>query len=158
MFKAFNLKRFLTSIIIPVGIGLIAALLTRNSMDIYGRINTPPLSPPSVLFPIVWTILYILMGISLYIFRETNFSDQEKRLGYVFFGLQLFFNFLWSIVFFDFSFYTFAAIWLVALIVLIVCNILQFKKADRLSAYLLFPYLVWCCFALYLNIGIAILN
>ena len=158
MFKAFNLKRFLTSIIIPVGTGLIAALLTRNSMDIYGRINTPPLSPPSVLFPIVWTILYILMGISLYIFRGTSVPDEVKRKGHVYFGLQLLFNFLWSIAFFNLSLYTFAAIWLVALIVLIVLNILQFKKADNLSAYLLIPYLIWCCFALYLNIGIAILN
>ena len=158
MFKAINLRKLITSLAIPLGTGLLAAFLTKDSMDIYQRVQSPPLSPPGILFPIVWTILYTLMGISLYIVREEKSSRELKQKAYLIFGLQLIFNFLWSIVFFNLSAYTFAAVWLVALIALIVLNIIYFFRINKTAGLLLIPYLLWCIFALYLNIGIAILN
>ena len=138
--------------------GGLAGFLTRNSMNIYGEINTPPLSPPGIVFPIVWTVLYILMGVALYLVRDSKANAALKSKGYLAFGLQLAFNFLWSIVFFNFRWYLFAAIWLVALIILIALNIFYFAQANKAAGLLLVPYLLWCAFALYLNIGIVILN
>ncbi len=158
MLHALNLRKLITSILIPVAVGGLAGFLTRNSMNIYGEINTPPLSPPGIVFPIVWTILYVLMGISLYLVRDSKADAKLKSKGYLAFGLQLAFNFLWSIVFFNFRWYLFAAIWLLALIVLIALNIFYFAEANRAAGLLLVPYLLWCAFALYLNIGIFILN
>ncbi len=158
MFSTVNLKKLVTSLLLPLLIGLFAGFLTRGNMDIYQRISVPPLAPPSVAFPIVWTILYILMGISLYIVRVSRASGEVKKIGYIFYALQLFFNFIWSILFFNLGAYTFSAVWLAVMIVLILLNIIWFGKVNNVSAYLLIPYLVWCLFALYLNIGIAILN
>ena len=158
MLHALNLRKLITSILIPVAVGGLAGFLTRNSMNIYGEINTPPLSPSGFIFPIVWTVLYILMGVALYLVRDSKANAALKSKGYLVFGLQLAFNFLWSIVFFNFRWYLFAAIWLVALIILIALNILYFAQANKAAGLLLVPYLLWCAFALYLNIGIVILN
>lgn len=158
MLHALNLRKLLTSVLIPVAVGGLAGFLTRNSMNIYAEINTPPLSPPGIIFPIVWTVLYILMGISLYLVRDSKAKNDLKSKGYLAFALQLTFNFLWSIVFFNLRWYLFAAIWLVALIMLIALNIFYFGRINKTSGILLVPYLLWCAFALYLNIGIVILN
>ncbi len=158
MSSAINLKKLITSLIIPLGVGGLAAFFTMGSMDIYGEINSPPLSPPGAVFPIVWTILYTLMGISLYRVRVSRGNPNDKESGYRVFSLQLIFNFLWSIIFFNLRAFTFSAIWLAALIIIIVINIIYFKRVDKVAGYLLIPYLLWCIFALYLNIGIAILN
>ena len=158
MFRTFNLKKLLVSLAIPFGVAFLSWFLTRNQMDIYSEINTPPLSPPGFVFPIVWSILYFLMGLSLYNVRSSGAPQQIKSLGYMIFGLQLLFNFVWTIIFFVFEAYTFAAVWLIALILLIAANIFVFSKSSKAAAYMLVPYLIWCVFALYLTIGIAILN
>lgn len=158
MFGAINLRKLITSILIPLGVGFLASLFTRNAMNIYQEINQPPLTPPGAIFPIVWTVLYILMGVALYRVRSSRARLVEKQKGYRAFALQLIFNFLWSIIFFNLGAYTFAAIWLVALIVLILINIIYFYRVDDVAAYLLLPYLIWCLFALYLNIAIAVIN
>ncbi len=158
MLHTLNLRKLISSIAIPLAVGLLAAFFTSGSMDLYSRINTPPLSPPGILFPIVWTVLYTLMGISLYLVRETNGDEELKRKGYIIFALQLIFNFLWTIVFFNLNWYLFAAIWLVALIILIILNILYFGRVNTTAGILLVPYLLWCAFALYLNVVIFILN
>jgi len=158
MLHAFNLKKLVTSIFIPVAVGLLSWLLTKDSMNIYSEIISPPLSPPGFIFPIVWSILFVLMGVSLYLVRETKGNDELKRKGYIIFGTQLLFNFLWSIVFFNFRWFLFSAIWLILLIGLIIFNILYFGKINETAGLLLVPYLLWCSFALYLNIGIFILN
>ena len=158
MFSAINLKKLATSLLIPLATGFLSWLFTNGNMEIYQRINVPPLSPASILFPIVWTILYILMGISLYIFRVSRADCETKRKGYMFYALQLLFNFMWTVLFFNIEAFTFSAVWLAVMIILILFNIIWFSRANKLSAYLLVPYLIWCIFALYLNIGIAILN
>lgn len=158
MFEAINLKKLAVGILIPVGVGVLSYVLTKGSMDVYNDINTPPLSPPSVLFPIVWSILYILMGVSLY--RVLVKRNNTAKCGgcLVLYGIQLFFNLLWSVWFFNLRMFAFSSIWLAVMIVLIISVVICFKKFDKWAAYLMLPYLLWCIFALYLNIGVAVLN
>ena len=158
MLHTINLRRLISSVLIPVTTGLLAWFFTRNSMDIYSRIISPPLSPPGALFPVVWSLLYVLMGVSLYIVRDSRGNSADKSRGYLAFAAQLVFNFLWTIVFFNLGWYIFADVWLMLLIILITLNIFYFGKVNSTAAALLVPYLLWCVFALYLNIGIAILN
>ena len=150
-----NKSTLIIFILIPLAAGSLSALLSGNSAA-YLALNKPPLSPPSFLFPIVWTILYILMGISSYIIYESETPEKNKALRLYF--IQLFFNFLWSIFFFGFSMYLFAFLWLLVLIILIALMIYQFHKISPVAAYLQFPYLIWCLFAAYLNFMIYQLN
>ena len=143
------------AILIPIAVGTLSALFSGN-MQIYSRINKPALSPPGTLFPIVWTILYILMGISSYIIYESNDLNKESALRT--YALQLFFNFFWSIIFFRLNLYFTAFVWLLALIFLIVKMIVQFHRIKPIAAYLQMPYLLWCVFAAYLNFMIFRLN
>lgn len=150
-----NKSSLILSILIPLAVGSLSALLSNNAMS-YATLNKPAASPPGFIFPIVWTILYILMGISYYIVRESGSPDSAKALTtYV---LQLFLNFGWSIIFFGFSQYLFAFIWLIALIITILIMIYQFYLISPLAAYLQIPYLLWCLFASYLNLAIYFMN
>lgn len=152
-----KLKPFLISLFIPVFlIGGLSALLTRKSMNIYSKINEPPLSPPSWLFPVVWTILFILMGIASYIIYESDSST--KNLALTIYGVQLIVNFIWTLVFFNDQKYTLSVFIIVLLLLLIAYTIYLFAQINKIAAYLLVPYLIWVAFATYLNIGIAILN
>ena len=143
------------AILIPIAIGLLSALLSGN-MTLYDTIQKPALSPPAILFPIVWTVLYILMGISSYIILQSD--DILKWNALFFYLLQLFVNFVWSIIFFGFGAYWFAFIWLLLLIGLILIMIYKFYQINPLAAYLQIPYLLWCIFASYLTYMIYILN
>lgn len=147
------------AIAIPLTVGIAAAALTRDSMNIYDRLNTPPLSPPAILFPIVWTILYILMGVSsamVYIDREKN--PEAARRALIYYAASLILNFAWSIVFFKLEAAFFALIVLIALLYCIIRTILEYKKIKPLAAYLQIPYALWVVFAGYLNAGIWLLN
>ena len=158
MIRAFNLKKFLSSVAYPVGGGVLSAILTSGAMKSYADMSKPPLSPPGWVFPVVWTILYILMGISLYIIRESAVSRCQKNDAILKFVIQLILNILWPIWFFSFRFCAFAAVWLVALIISVALMINAFSKISRTAAYIQIPYLFWCIFALYLNIGICVLR
>ena len=158
MLKAINLKKLVISLLIPILVGVISSLITRSSMEMYDMVQKPFLSPPKIIFPIVWSILFIMMGISLYGVTQSNAPQGEKSLSYIVFLLQLLFNFLWPVFFFNFQLYTFSAVWLFILILLIALNAYMFFKLNKWSGYLLLPYLAWCIFALYLNIGVAYLN
>ena len=150
-------KKLLICIAIPLAVGGLSALFTAGNMKLFEDINKPPLSPPGWLFPVVWTILYVLMGIALYLVVMTK-TRENKTPAIISFGVQLFFNFFWSIIFFNAQAYLFAFIWLILLWVAIVVNIYFFNKINSTSAKLLIPYLVWVTFAGYLNLGIYILN
>ena len=143
------------AILIPIAVGILSALFSGN-MQIYSSINKPALSPPGILFPIVWTILYILMGISSYIIYKSN--DPKKESALRTYALQLFFNFYWSIIFFRFNLYFTAFVWLLVLIFLIIKMIRQFYRIKQIAAYIQIPYLLWCLFAAYLNFMIFRLN
>ncbi len=153
------LKTYLISIAISLAVGGLSALFTLGNMDIYSQITIPPLSPPSALFPIVWTVLYFLMGISsAKIYRSLLRNPTDAKIGLLLYALQLIFNFFWSIFFFNFEAFTFSFFWLLALWFLIITMIVFFKKVSPAAAYLQIPYLLWVTFAAYLNLAIAILN
>ena len=147
------------AIAIPVTVGLAAAGLTKNSMDIYGQLNTPPLSPPAWLFPIVWTLLYIMMGISsAIVFTGRDLNPEDAKNGLTYYAVSLVLNFAWSIIFFKYQAAFFALICLVALLVMIVRTIFFYLKVNKVAAYLQIPYAIWVLFAGYLNAGIWLLN
>lgn len=148
MNKPNKISELAIAILIPLAVGSISALLSRN-MALYSSLSKPAFSPPAFLFPLVWTILYILMGISSYLIYSSD-SDQKSDALKTY-ALQLFFNFCWSIIFFRFSLYLPALIWLVILILLIIKMIRQFYLINPTAAYLQIPYLLWCLFAAYLN-------
>lgn len=155
MDKIKNKSALIISILIPLAAGSLSALASGN-MAAYSALNKPFLSPPALVFPVVWTILYILMGISSYIIYVSDNPKSRKALKtYV---LQLCFNFFWSIIFFRFSWYLPAFFWLTALIILILVMIKQFSEIKPAAAYLQIPYLLWCVFAAYLNLSIYLLN
>lgn len=139
-------------------IGALSGWLTRDGTKIYNEtITQPPLSPPSIVFPIVWGILFALMGIgAARIYLAPASSARSRSL--LLFLIQLAFNFFWSIIFFNFQAFGFAFIWLIMLWVLILLMILSFYKVDKLAAWLQIPYLLWVTFAAYLNFGVWFLN
>ena len=143
---------------ISLSVGTLSGLLSMNGMEIYAAMaEKPPLSPPGWLFPVVWTALYILMGISAArIWQLPESSERSKGLNlYV---AQLVVNFFWSLIFFNAQAYGFGAIWLFLLFGLVVKMVLEFRKIDPKAAKLQIPYLLWLMFAAYLNIGVWILN
>ncbi|MBQ6020787.1 MAG: tryptophan-rich sensory protein, partial [Clostridia bacterium] len=144
-------KKLIICLIVPLAVGGLSALLTGNAMQSFNNVAKPPLSPPGWLFPVVWTVLYLLMGYASYlVVREQKPTDTSLAV----YGLQLFFNFCWSIIFFRFESYLFAFVWLVLLWLLILAAILLFRRTSKTAAYLLIPYLLWVSFAGYLNFGI----
>ncbi len=143
------------SILIPLAVRTMSAFFSGN-MSSYSILTQPAFSPPGFIFPVVWTILYILMGASSYIVYSSNSPNKSKAL--LLYCIQLFFNFCWSIIFFGLDLFLFAFIWLIALIFIIIIMIRQFLIVNPLSAYLQIPYLIWCIFAAYLNFSIFLLN
>ena len=146
--KIKNKSTLIIAILIPIAVGTLSAFFSGRT-SLYSQINKPSLSPPGFVFPIVWTILYILMGISSYIIYESENPNKKNALRT--YAIQLFFNFWWSIIFFRFSLYLVAFLWLLSLIAIIIVMIYQFYQIKRLASYLQIPYLLWCLFAAYLN-------
>lgn len=151
-------KQFLICLAIPLLVGGLSALITRTGMDIFETINKPPLSPPGWIFPVVWTVLFILMGIASYLVLVSGKPQGEINRALTVYGIQLIFNFFWSIFFFNFSLYLFSFIWLVLLWLLILAAIVLFYRISKPAGYLMIPYLLWVTFAGYLNFQIYLLN
>lgn len=149
-------KPLLISILIPLAVGGLSALITGGAMEDFALINKPALSPPAWLFPVVWTILYILMGIASYIVWQSKSREKDSALRV--YALQLFFNFFWSFIFFNLQNYLFAFIWLLALWVLIIITTVLFYRINKIAGYLMIPYLLWVTFAAYLNFAIYLIN
>lgn len=153
-----NFKALLISVAIPLLAGLLSGFLSRGGMEQFATLNKPPLSPPGILFPIVWTILYILMGVASYLVFTSEKKNQDVKDALTVYGTQLIVNFFWSIFFFRMQWYLFAFFWLVLLWVLIFYTIRLFYPISKPAAYLMIPYLLWVTFAGYLNLGIYLLN
>lgn len=151
-----KLKPLIVSLLIPLGIGGLSGFLTTNSMEVYKNLNQPNLAPPPLVFPVVWTILYILMGISAYLIYQSDSADKGKAL--ILYGAQLIFNFIWPLIFFNGAMYLFSFIWLVALWIVVLLMINSFYNINKSAAYLQIPYLLWLTFAAYLNLSICLLN
>lgn len=151
-------KTLLICIAIPLFVGGLAGFISRGSMSAFAVLNQPPLSPPGWLFPVVWTILYTLMGIASYIVLTSGAPQEDTSKAIKLYGWQLLFNFFWVFWFFNLQLYFFSFVWLIALWLLILATIVSFSRISRLAAYLTIPYLLWVTFAGYLNLGIALLN
>lgn len=146
-------KKLIIYLLIPIVVGFIGNLLG-GSTDIYSKINTPSFAPPGFLFPIAWTILYILMGISSYMISK----EQESTEALTVYFIQLGVNALWSLFFFRFNWFLFSALWIVLLLCLVIYMIYLFNKLNKTAAYLQIPYVLWLAFALVLNSSIYLLN
>lgn len=140
-------------IFLPLCLGTIIGLITQSSY--FETLNKPPLSPPPILFPIAWTILYLLMGISYYLYKKKTYDNKTETIIYY---LQLIVNLLWSIIFFTLKLKFLSIIWILILTILVYTLIKLFLQKYKLSGYLNIPYLIWCIFATYLTIGIYLLN
>lgn len=149
-----KLSQKLLYILTPLIGGSIVGLIINKSID-YNYLVNPPLSPPSYLFPIVWNILYLLIGISYYIYRKNN---NDNSLTIKLYYIQLILNYLWSIIFFTLKLRTLAVIWIIVLAITIIYLMIRFYKEERTIFYLFIPYILWILFATYLNIGIVVLN
>lgn len=149
-------KQLIISLAISLGTGFLSGLVSMMGMENFENANKPPLTPPNYLFPIVWTILFILMGISAYIvFRSDELAKSNALIVY---GIQLLVNFFWPIFFFNMSAYLFSFIWIIVLWLLIIIMIKMFYQINKTAALLQIPYLLWVTFAAYLNFCVYLLN
>ena len=147
-----NWKTLLICILIPLAVGTTAGLLTMGGMEQFQELNKPMLAPPAWLFPVVWTILYILMGASSYLILD------QKGKALTIYGYQLLVNFLWPVFFFNFGWFGFSYLWLILLWILVAKMIWEFDKISLTAALMNIPYLLWLSFAGYLNLTIWLLN
>ena len=157
--KRFKITNLLIYIVSAELVGVLSAVVSGgNFRAFYSSLNQPPFAPPAWLFPVVWTILFILMGIASYLVSVSNTDPTYTDNALTVYGLQLAVNFLWTIFFFRFGWYLFSFFWLLILWGLILLTTLKFGRLSKTAAYLMLPYLVWVTFAAYLNLGVAMLN
>lgn len=146
------------SILIPLAIGAVSGFISMGAMDDFSLLQKPALSPPGWLFPVVWSFLYVLMGISSYLVNKSNAPKEEIKRANLVYAASLFFNFFWSIIFFNLKQYFLAFIWLLVLLFLVCYTIYLYYGISKTAAYLQIPYVLWLIFAAYLNYGIYTLN
>lgn len=149
-----NILKNLFYLLLPILIGILVSFLIKNSID-YASLAKPLLAPPSILFPIVWSIIYIIMGISYYLLNKNNYVDIDTKKVYY---AQLIVNALWSVIFFLFKLRLLSCFWIILLDILVIVMIYKFYNINKISSYLNILYLIWCLFATYLTIGIYVLN
>lgn len=138
----------------PLLLGTISGIITIDKTN-YQTLIKPKLAPPGIIFPIVWTILYILIGLSYYLYKKNAKKNITEEIIYY---IQLFINITWPIIFFTLNLRFLALIWVLILTILVYTLITLFIQKNKISAYLLIPYLIWCIFATYLNTGFFLLN
>ncbi len=153
-----NWKTLLLCLAVPLAAGGIGALLAGGFRESYGAMYKPLLSPPGWVFPVVWTVLYLLMGYAGWLVLTSDASEPRRRRALTVFGVQLLLNLLWPLLFFRLGWYGFAFVWLLLLILAVLLCLLLFRYIVKRAGDLLVPYLLWLFFAAYLNLGAAILN
>jgi len=149
-------KELIVSIAISLGVGALSGYLTKNSMSLYQELVKPPLTPPGWIFPIVWTILFALMGLSAYLIYVSD--SKEKNQALQIYAIQLMLNFIWSLAFFNMQAYLLAFVILILLWISIIAMIKVFYEINPLAGKMQVPYLLWVTFAGYLNLAIYLLN
>lgn len=150
-----NLKTLLISILIPNTAGIIANLLGNSKMG-FEQINQPAFTPPNIVFPIVWIILYSLMGISSYIIYTSN--NKNKKNALIIYSIQLLINTFWTLFYFNLKWFLFSFIWILLLIIFVILMFYKFYKINKTAAYLQIPYILWLIFAAILNFNVYLLN
>ena len=149
-------KPLLLSLLISLGVGGLSAFLTKDSMETYKTLKQPPLAPPGWVFPVVWTILFILMGIAAYLVWIKNDPNRDTTL--LWYAAQLVFNFCWTLLFFNARWFGVSLLWLLVLWALILITTIKFYRTTPAAGWLMLPYLLWVTFAAYLNAGVWYLN
>lgn len=151
-------KTYAFCILLAQAVGALSAWVTREGVERFNAcVQKPPLTPPSAVFPVVWTILFALMGVgAARVALSPPFRQRQRALAL--FLLQLGANFLWSVLFFNTGRYGLALLWLAVLWLLILAMLLAFRRVDRPAGWLQLPYLLWVAFAAYLNLGVWVLN
>lgn len=158
-FKSKSKNSNLLILILPLLIGIISFIINKNYItSVYESLNKPPLSPPEYIFSVVWTILYILLGISGYYINKAHFNSIDKTNAMLIFFTQLVLNFIYIFIFFRLNMYGLALLITLLLFTSSIITFLMFKKINKFASYLVIPYVIWLAFALYLNTGIVILN
>ena len=145
-------------IAIPLAVGALSSLLTMGSMKAFAHLRQPPLSPPGWLFPVVWSVLYILMGISTYLVYTARETPQMRFSALIAYGIMLVFNFVWPLLFFRMGMRLVAFVWLLLLLGLVLLTASLFYQVRKIAGLLYIPYLAWMVFAGYLNFGVYWLN
>ncbi|WP_443663218.1 TspO/MBR family protein [Clostridium sp.] len=153
-----NIIALIISILIAQGVGFLSGFLSMGGASAYNNFIKPNFSPPGWIFPVVWTILFFLMALAAYRIWMTYKSGIDVKKALILYGIQLFLNFLWSIIFFRFRLYALAFLELLLLLVFILLTTFEFYKFDKPSAYLMIPYIAWVSFAGVLNYTIWMLN
>ena len=151
-------KTHILSVTLTLAVGGLSSFLTRKNTDVYKIVAKPPFAPPSVAFPIVWTVLYVLMAVSFARAFHSKESKKEQDKSLALYCGNLFMNFAWPIIFFNFRAFLPAFIWLAGLFGVVTAMTVNFGKKEKINSYLLIPYLLWLTFAGYLNAGIVYLN
>lgn len=156
--KKENIGRLVAALVIPIVIGGISAALSAKGMINYATMNKPPLSPPAWMFPVAWTILYLMMGFASYLIVVSEGEMRSKAMALIIYALQLLMNFMWSIIFFKWEQFMTAFAWLFVMFVFVIGCTIRFWRIKKLAAYMMIPYIAWLMFAAYLNMGAYILN
>lgn len=151
-----NLRTLLPSLLLPAVVGGAGAVIVSMGMESYQLLSKPPLTPPGWVFSVVWTVLYLLMGYAAYLVKSSSYSDKQNALQTYY--IQLALNFLWVVFFFRFGQLWMSAVVLLLLTASVLLTMKRFGECDTTASRLLLPYFLWCVFALYLNIGAAVLN
>ena len=153
-----DLKKLLVALAVPLAVGGLSALLSRVATERFDSLEKPPLAPPSWVFPVVWTVLFVLMGIASYLVAVEKAEEKQKKAALTVYGIQLAFNFAWTLIFFNAGAYLFAFVWLIILWLLIITTVYLFSKIRFAAGLLLVPYALWVACAGYLNFSIYLLN
>ncbi len=148
-------KKLIIITVITFIVGTFFSFLTMNSMDTFKDLSKP-INVPGVLFPIVWSILYLLMSISCYLIVQSN--DKDKKEGIILYAIQLVINSLWTLIFFGFGAYLLSFIWIIILLIVVIIMLAKFYNINKIAMYINIPYVLWLLFAAYLNLGIYLLN
>lgn len=151
-------KALLISIAIPLAVGGLSTLLTHGSMEAFHQLRQPPLTPPDWLFPVVWGVLYVMMGIASYLICKADATPQMRYSALIAYGVMLVFNFIWPLLFFRLGVRLVAFMWLLLLFGLVVFTASLFYRVRKTAGALFIPYLLWTAFAGYLNFGVYWLN
>ncbi len=154
--KTVNLRLLAMSLALPLIVGIVGSIVVATGAEAFNLLKKPPLVPPGWVFSLVWTVLYILMGVAVYYLQITHSYDKREAMQIYY--IQLILNFLWVLVFFRFGWLWLSVVVLLALIVAVALTVVRFGQINSTSGRLMLPYLLWCLFALYLNIGYAVLN
>jgi len=143
---------------VPLAVGIISSLFTVNMMNIYQELTKPNLSFPSYVFPIAWSILYSLMGVSCVLVYKENINSYYRTYGLTLYIIQLALNFFWSMIFFNIRNYSLALIWIIGMWLVVLGMLINYRKVNTLAFYMNIPYILWLSYAIYLNYFILLNN